>query len=50
MTTPAQTLQQHAAAAQQAIKAQRESAAQIAAEAAANRAASQQPAGDGNAG
>jgi hypothetical protein len=50
MTSPLETLKEHAAAAQAAIKAQRENAAQIAAEAAANKAASPQPAGAGNAG
>lgn len=42
MTSPAQTLAEHVAAAQQAISAQRESAAQIAQQAADSRAAAQQ--------
>jgi len=42
MTTPVQTLAQHAAAAQAAIQAQRDAAARVAQEAAAARAASQQ--------
>lgn len=41
MTSPLQTLTEHAAAAQQAISAQRESATQIAQEAADRRAAAQ---------
>lgn len=42
MTSPLETLLEHAGKAQAAVQAQRESAARVAAEAVANRAAAQQ--------